>query len=220
MKNIFIGITFLLLTACVTAGSPFAPPVRTVNDNVFYSDKNPKILVEVDPALQYGGKFTKSYSQSWGDHASNVTETVYVFTSADSRHKIDKGFAVNFRKIAEGYWKSTCYGKNMRVVNLEGDKYCKGEMVLTGQQTFGGFIDFVYANNYEIHPYYFVRNLTLRKHQDQISFHLIYFQKISKDLYYKFKTYFEGHNPISKDLMAYLKKFDDRCEGCFDIAKY
>ena len=143
MKNLFIGIGFLLLTACVTSGSPFAPPVRTVNDNVFYSDKNPKISVEVDTALQYGGKFTKSYSQSWGDHASNVTETVYVFTSADSSHKIDKGFAVTFRKIAEGYWKPTCYGKNMRIVKLADHKYCESEGVSTGQRTFGRFLDFV-----------------------------------------------------------------------------
>ena len=117
--------------------------MRTVNDNVFYSDKDPKILVEVDPVLQYGGKFTKSCNQSWGDHSSNVTDTVYVFTSVDLSHKIDKGFAVSFRKIAEDYWKSTCYGKNMRIVNFESEKYCNGEIILTGQQTFGGFLDFV-----------------------------------------------------------------------------
>lgn len=220
MKSVMIGMSCLFLTACVTSGSPFAPPMRTVNENVFYSDKNPKIVVEVDPVLTYGGNSTKSYSQSWGDHAAAVTQTIYVFTAADSEKKIERGFAVAFSKIGVGHWVSRCLGKDMRHVKLGGKKYCVSDRPLTGIATFGSFMDYVYANNYEIHPHYFVRRLRLQQNQNTVDFHLIYFEKISEDLYYKLKTYYEGDDHISKNLRATLEKFDDQFTGCFEIAQF
>jgi len=195
MKKLLVTLMCCFLTACATGSSPFAPPVRTVKGNMFYSDKNPKITINVDSRLKYMGKHAKSYNQSWPDWS-----------------------AVSFKEIDEGHWVSRCIGLTSRYIELAGKKYCFSDHPSTGRKAFGFFKDYVYANNWNLFPYYIVRNMRLRQDRNKVDFNLYYFEKVSKDIFSKFKIYLASKGaPMPNELSEYLKLFDERCENSFNI---
>jgi len=218
MKKLLVTLMCCFLTACATGSSPFAPPVRTVKDNVFYSDKNPKITINVDSRLKYMGKHAKSYNQSWPDWSAGVKQTVYLFAGLSEGY-VDRSFAVSFKEIDEGHWLSRCMGLTSRYVELAGKKYCFSDHPSTGRKAFGFFRDYVYANKWNLFPYYIVRNMRLRQDRNKVDFNLYYFEKVSKDIFSKFRIYLASKGaPMPNELSEYLKLFDERCKNSFNIA--
>ncbi|MDD5207015.1 MAG: hypothetical protein PHS17_16440, partial [Desulfobacterales bacterium] len=65
-----VGMIAIMLLA---TGCASLKVERTVKNNVFYSERDPKALIEVDPKLQYLGKFEKK-------------------ATAKDRHQVQKGY--------------------------------------------------------------------------------------------------------------------------------
>jgi hypothetical protein len=223
-KLLRILLGAFMLTGCATqGGSIFAPPVRSVEKDVFYSDKDPKITIEVDSRLPYRGKFVKQLSQSWPGWADNVKYTIYAFASVDSEKRIDRGLVIIFAKLADenSFWTSQCsHVRDGKYITLANGKYCAIDRPNTGRNLFGGFYDHIIGEGLEPSRYYFQKYMTLYRQKRNVSFRILYMERIRKPLFHKFRAYYSGSESMREGLRHYLSEFDKRCMSYFEITEH
>jgi len=111
--------------------------------NIFYSDRNPNIRIQVDPSLKPQEPFTYEVNQKGGDFAGTVRNTTHPFAEIEGKD-VKRAFVVVFRDLPDltHHWTNAGAGKEKNIGGVTFRIYPLGNFVEPGlakEATIRGF---------------------------------------------------------------------------------
>ncbi len=214
LVSITLAVALLLGVGCMTA------PIRTVTDNMFYSDKSPKIALQISGTYSYLGNIKQSRSQAWGDHAAIVDYSTDCFGATKDKELVS-GLVLRAEHIGEGFWKNTCYGKGLSIDKVGNEKFCTVISTLSGANLVGSLKTNLQARGLTHSKYYIMKVFTHRSpYQSQDAFRVIYFEKTSAQFAAQYTIWFKSKGPMTEIILDTLNAFEDRADSAFKILPF
>jgi len=107
MRKLFL-LLFVLVLASLWGCAAFKT-ARSVNKNVFTSNYNPQVYVQVNPEIPYLGTITKQKSEETtiAETIAYMKKTSWFFCTADEYNKVQKAVIISINEIPESnnaYW--------------------------------------------------------------------------------------------------------------------